>query len=138
MSESRPRNVPLPEVQALVVCREIFRAVRSGAIILVEPTGHIKLPRYPACARLSVYVHMTGCHGVYDFRVQLRDADDEAVWAWAAPDPYEHREPLRPGQVVFNDFLVDVPRAGRYTMALVANGEDLARHAVWFVTPENP
>jgi hypothetical protein len=132
MEENPKRRLPLPVVQAMVVCREIFLDSRTGQFILVGPTSHVPITQFPAQVGLSLYLHMTGGHGAYALEICLRDADDEPVWACRPAEPFEHREPLLPHQVTFHDLPIEVPRPGRYSLVMVADDREFARQDLWF------
>jgi len=124
------RLMPLPMAQAFVVCREIFEDCRSHDVILVAPFSGLTLPAYPGPLRLSVYAHLTGGHGVYQMALELRDGDDQVAWRWQAPVPLRYDEPLRSHRLVLYDAILHIPGPGRYDLVLLANGEDLAHHAL--------
>ncbi len=111
------RKPPLPLALAFVVCDQIFRDERTGVMILVGPTSHVPLGRFPTHVRLSMWAEFTGGHGSYLPRMALLDAADEVVWGWNAPGPLAHDNPLLPHQVAFHDLMVAVPQVGRYRLA---------------------
>src|SRR5262245_39331107 len=124
------RRPPLPLAQAFVVCREIFEDCRSHEFILVGPFSGLPLPHFPAKARLSVYAHLTGGHGVYQMALELRDSEEQVVWQWQAPTPLRHDEPLQSYRWTLYDAILEFPCPGRYDLVMLANGEDLARHVL--------
>ena len=132
MAEAVRRKPPLPLAQAFLACREIFSDQRTGRAILVGPTGHVPLTQFPAHVRLSIFVEFTGGRGSYQPRLCLRDAADEVVWGWTAETPLEHADPLLPHQVTFHDLTLAVPRAGRYSLAMLLNGDEFAQRAMCF------
>ena len=46
------RNLPPPQVQAFVVCREITQDDRTGEIVIVGPVSHVPITEFPAVIRL--------------------------------------------------------------------------------------
>jgi hypothetical protein len=88
--------------------------------------------QFPTHVRLAVYAEFTGGHGSYKPQLCLRDVAGEVVWGWSAIDPFAHNDPLLPSEVAFNDLMVAVPRAGRYSLALLLNGEEAAQRTLWF------
>ena len=132
MATSRPFHFPSPHVQAFVICREIWHTSRSGECVLVGPINHVTLPAFPANVRLSCYIHLTGGHGRYPLDFLLRDPGGGTVWSWRTPTPLEHPDPLVLHQLTFHDLLIDVPMAGRYEMAVLADGQEIARQPVLF------
>jgi hypothetical protein len=46
------------------------------------------------------------------------------------PEPLRHNDPLLPHRISLHDVVVAFPQPGRYDLVLMANGEDLAHHAL--------
>ena len=74
-----PRNqqLPAPQAQAFVVCREIREQSDPYEVVLLGPKCHVPIPTFPAEVELSVYAHITGGHGSYDIEIILRDAEGD-------------------------------------------------------------
>jgi hypothetical protein len=121
------RNLPAPQVQAFVVCRQITHDPQTGEIVIVGPVSHVPIPAFPADIRLSVYAHVTGGHGTYPMLFELRAADGDTVWHWTPADPLDHPDPLKPQQLAFHELLVSVDRPGRFDLVLVAGEDEIAR-----------
>jgi hypothetical protein len=121
---------PLPQVQAFVVCREIYEAPKSKDLALVAPFSGVTLPRYPARLQFSVYAHLTEARGRYAMGLHLEDSDGQAVWAWDLPNPVEEQDPLLSHRIALHDIVVEFPRPGRYNLSIVANGDELAHHVL--------
>jgi hypothetical protein len=85
-----------PQVQAFVVCREVWHDPRTNEFVITGPVSHVPIPAFPADIRLSVYAHVTGGHGTYPMRFELRAADGDTVWQWTPADPLDHPDPLKP------------------------------------------
>jgi hypothetical protein len=130
------RRLPVPQVQAFVVCREIWSKPGSQEFLLADPRSHLPLQTFPADVILSVYVHLTGGHGNYPLEFLLRNSAGENVWDWEPPELLEHPDPLEPQQLFFQDLVVHVPRAGRYELALLAGGEEIGRQPLLVGTKE--
>jgi hypothetical protein len=126
-----PALPPQPLVQAFVVCREVFESGHTGDLFLVSPFSRVTVPRFPAEAPLSVYAHLTDAHGRYEVALQLVDGDSEVVWASGQCCVVEEPDPLKPHRVLLREISVGFPRAGRYDLIILANGEPLAHHALW-------
>lgn len=125
------RGLPTPVVQAFVVCREIYQDQRTNEFILIRPFNQLTFASFPARYRLAVYTHITGGHGSYRVGFHLRDREDRPVWGIEWMDPLDHPDPLEPQQVVFHSVDVDFPKAGKYELVLVLNGEDTASQGIW-------
>jgi hypothetical protein len=118
-------------VQAFVVCREVFESRHTGDLFLVSPFSRVTVPRFPAEPAMSVYAHLTDARGRYEVTLRLVDDDGEVVWAWGQHAVIEEQDPLMPHRVLLREVPVGFPRAGRYDLVIVANGEPLAHHALW-------
>lgn len=136
MQESQTCKLPLPVAQAFVICNEIYQDQRTGRLVLIAPIDHVPVPQFPARVRVSIYAHFTGGHGRYQLELCLHDEDDEIVWRWGPPQPLAHPNPLLLHRVTFNDLLFDVRRAGKYRVALRANGVEFAETTLWLGTFE--
>lgn len=132
MTDAIRRKPPLPLTLSFVACQDIYHDQRTGASILIGPTSHVPLTQFPAHVRLSLWAEFTNGHGFYQPRVCLLDTSDEVVWAWKAPEPLEHNDPLLPHQVTFHDLELAVPRLGRYRLVLLFNDDELAQRGMWF------
>jgi hypothetical protein len=128
MAESR-KSPPLPLAQAFVVCRELFEDVQTHEFILIGPFSGISLPGYPVRFRMAAYAHLTCGHGAYEMKLELRDTHGRVTWAWRLPKP-SVIDPVLPHRIALRDMLVDFPTPGQYDLVLLANDEEIARHAL--------
>jgi hypothetical protein len=126
-SMTNRRNLPAPQVQAFVVCREVWHDPRTNEFVITGPVSHVPIPTFPADIRLSVYAHVTGGHGTYPMLFELRAADGDTVWQWTPADPLVHTDPLKPQQLAFHELLVRVDAPGRYDLVLVDGAHEIAR-----------
>lgn len=122
-----PKQLPVPQAQAFVICREIWENPRTREFLLAGPVSHIPIPKFPAEVQFSVYVHITGGHGMYAMEFLLRTADGDPAWRWRPDAPLEHPNPAVPQQLAFHELRVVVPAAGRYDFALMVDSEEIAR-----------
>lgn len=120
-------RIPPPQVQAFLVCQQIFEDRRTKKCILVAPFGGISLSQFPAAFRMSLYADLYGGHGSYALALELRDAELDVVWGWRWPKPIEHNDPLEPHHVILHDLVIPFAGPGRYDLVLLANGQDVAR-----------
>jgi hypothetical protein len=125
--QPRKSSLPAPQAQAFVVCRKIIEQQDPPEVSLIGPKCHVPIPEFPAEVQLSVYVHITGGHGIYPLELVLRDSVGDPVWQWKPPGLLEHPDPLEPQQLLFHDLEIFVPQAGRYDLALLAGGEEIGR-----------
>ncbi len=132
MAEVVKRKLPLPIVQSFLTCGEIFHRQESGTTILLGPIAHVPVTHFPAHVRLSIYAEFTGGHGSYRPHLCLRNEAEEAVWSWDPPGSFPQRDPLLRRVITFNDLVLNVPGAGRYSLVLLLNDEEAARRTMWF------
>lgn len=125
-----PAKPPAPLVQAFVVCRKISKHPETKETMLVAPFSAFTPPEYPASMTFSVYAHLTSARGRYAISLQLEDVDGEVVWAWDTPKPVEESDPLKHHRITLTNIVVAFPRAGRYSLNILANGDELSRHVL--------
>lgn len=135
MERQLRRRLPTPQIQAFVVCREIWNNQRTGEFMLEGPVSHIPIPQFPANIKISVYAHMTGGHGEYSFLFELRAPDGDVVWDWHLPKRVSHDNPLQAHQLAFHDLIIAAPLPGRYDFALLADGEQIAHQPLLIGAP---
>ena len=129
MSESQRRSTP-PIAQAFVVCREIMEDCRSRDFVLIGPLGALAGPSFPVAFRTSIYACLTCGHGSYALALQLRDSNDQVQWGWDCPQPIRLDNPLIRHKFTLHDAVLPFPEPGRYDLVLLANGDELSRHAL--------
>jgi hypothetical protein len=129
MNESQRRIAP-PLAQAFVVCREIVEDCRSHDFVLIAPFSALQAPKFPFAYRLSIYAHLTCGHGSYALTLQLRDGDDQQLWVWDCPKPIRLDNPLVQHRFTLYDAVLEFPEPGRYDLVMLANGAEVARHAL--------
>jgi hypothetical protein len=125
-------RLPLPVAVSFNVCFAIRTDPRTGLLQLDSLFYHWPITDFPAAVRLSVYALLTGGHGSYQLCLTLRNADDNVVWKWQPPALLEDVNPIFPRVVKFLDLVVNVPRLGRYSLALLADGQEFAQQGLWF------
>jgi hypothetical protein len=114
-----------PIVHGFFVCREVFKDQRTGEHILLGPSIHFSIREFPWRLPVMGFLQMVDAHGNYQFTASLLDPEEEQVWHWSAERVVHHPEPLFPNQLIFHDWVLKVPRPGRYRLELFANGEEL-------------
>lgn len=138
MAASHRKSTPLPNAQAFVVCREILEDSHKREFVLIGPLSVIVAGAFPFLARLSIYAHLTCGHSDYDVALRLIDNEDRALWEWKAPQAIRLLNPLDQHRLVLYDAELPFSMPGRHDLLLLANGEELARHALHVVTPVKP
>ncbi len=122
----------MPNVRALLLCRELFEDNRTGEHILVGPASKIHAKQFPSVTAQAVYLEVTSGRGDYIPALELRDGNDRIVWGsppWEKPFPAI--DPLKIYSITFPGLMLCVPVPGRYDLVLLLNGEEAARRAVW-------
>ncbi len=136
MSQPQPRKPPPPLAQALVLCREVFEDRFNHEVILVGPLTHLPAAGpFPQPVTLAIFTHLTDGHGRYELDLEVRDADDNSIWRWHVPDPLVLENPFRSHHFTVRNIRPQVPRPGRYHVVLLANGDEVARHALQVGAP---
>jgi hypothetical protein len=120
--------------QAFVVCREILEDCRSHEFVLIGPLSALGAPGFPYTARVSIYAHLTCGHGDYEVALEVRDAEESALWQWRCPGSIRLPSPLEQHRFTLYDAILEFPESGRYDLVLLVNGEELARHALHVIS----
>jgi hypothetical protein len=131
MSSPPGRQAARPIVQGFLVCRQVFRDVLTGEFMVLGPTSHFRVSDCPCRLPVMGFLQMVEAHGHYQFSASLLDSEEEKIWGWSAPGPVYHPEPLIPHQIVFHDWLLNVPQPGRYRLELSANGQELVAQSLF-------
>jgi hypothetical protein len=130
-------NPPLPFVKSLLVCREVVQDSASGDYVLVAPLCDVRTNQLPCTVQVGVYTEMTSGHGGYRPSLQLRDMEEQVVWAQDYAQPFEAK-PLRLTCVAFRRVVLSFPRLGKYDLVLLVNAEEVARHPLWVSSLPQP
>ena len=125
-----PTRPTAPVARAFLLCREIFEDVHTRAYLLVAPGDLVVEPAFPCTVGVSFYAQLSEVHGRYRLTLQLRDDEDQVVWGEALEPPFEGTDPLKTYQIAFLQRPIHIPRAGRYSAVLLANGDEVARTPV--------
>jgi hypothetical protein len=131
MANQPGRHAARLVVHGFLVCREVFRDVRTGEFILLGPKTHFWIQDFPCKLPVMGFLQVVEAHGDYQFAASLRDAEEEQVWDWSAGAIVSHPEPLFAHQIVFHDWVLNVPQPGRYWLELFVNGEELVGQSLF-------
>jgi hypothetical protein len=134
MAASRRQAAPLPLAQSFVICREILEDCRSHEFVLIGPLSALRATDFPVAVRWSIYANLTCGHGDYELALRLHDTEDRLLWEWLSPEPITLATPLEQHEFTLYDAILEFPEPGRYDLLLLANGEELSRHALHVVT----
>ncbi len=117
---------PTPICKALVVCKQIFVDEQRQDCTLVSPIHQIFSPHFPVEEDLSVFARWTNAHGRYAVELQLRDLEGTVLWRDEMPNPFDVSDPLQVVTLMLRHRLFRFPRRGKYEVALLANGIEVA------------
>jgi hypothetical protein len=120
------RDHPTPVCKCFVLCRQLFvDAVRQDYAI-VSPVHQVFSSRYPLTERLSIFARWSNAHGSYEIEVQLRSLEGEVLSAAKMNAPFTANDPLQIWIVPLHDLPITVPAPGKYEVALLASGVEVA------------
>jgi hypothetical protein len=117
---------PTPVCKCFVLCRQIFVDPVRQDYTLVSPVHQVFSPRYPLTEDLSVFARWSNAHGSYEVEVQLRSLEGDVLWRQAMEMPFEADDPLQVWIVPLHHLAVAIPEPGKYEVALLANGKEVA------------
>lgn len=80
---------------------------------------------------LSVFARWTNAHGRYRVELQLRDMEGEALWRDVMDNPFDVPDPLLVVPLTLRHRVFHFPRAGKYEVVLLANGEEVTADVFW-------
>jgi hypothetical protein len=109
----------------------MYESPQSHEFVLVAPLSRVVVSAFPAGTHLSIYAHITDARGRYTIGLRLVNDEGETVWEWLNGPVVQQADPLLPHRVGLYDVALDFPRPGRYDLVMLANGEQLASHAIW-------
>jgi hypothetical protein len=138
MPDAVAPKTPLPNLVSFLPCHEIFHDSHKDTPIAIGPINRGFMRQFPGHIKLSFLFEFTGCHGRYWPQLQLKDEQDQVVWGWTSPQPFEQNNPLVTHQHTVLDLPVAVPRSGRYFFVLLMNEQIMTQRAIWITPPKPP
>ncbi|MHC5109179.1 MAG: DUF6941 family protein [Planctomycetota bacterium] len=124
-----PGHKPPPEVLALLICDQIITDRMSGKQSLIGMFSTIHARRYPAShPQLSVYVMLSGGHGVTDFTIRIVDANEDRPPIVEGRGRVDFKDPRAIANLALQFHGLSFPLAGSYRVQLYA-GTVLLREA---------
>lgn len=124
---------PPPVVQSFLICREIFRDSLTGQYVLLNPCGRFFVLGFPVVLRLAIFLQIKEGRGSYQLALRLRDMEGQLLGEKPAAEPALLHDPLAYFEFSWRDVDIQVGHPGKYDLTLVANGEELATHALEIV-----
>lgn len=120
------RQPPLPVCRCFVLCRQLFHDPIRQDYALISPVHQIFSPYFPVTEHLAIFARWTNAHGAYRIGFQLRGLDGEVLSGAQWDAPFETHDPLETWLLPLPPIPVRFPSPGRYEVALLANGQDVA------------
>ena len=117
---------PTPVCKCFVLCRQIFVDGIRQDYTLVCPVHQVFSSRYPLTEDFSVFARWTNAHGSYTVEVQLRNLEGDVLWRQVMEAPFEAHDPLQVWIVPLSHLAVTIPEPGKYELALLASGKEVA------------
>jgi hypothetical protein len=81
---------------------------------------------YPVTEDFSVFARWTSAHGSYAVEVQLRTLDGNVLCSCKLEAPFEAHDPLQIWMIPLHHLPIQIPRPGKYEVALLANSQEVA------------
>jgi len=120
------RRPPKPICKLFVLCREVFYDPVRQTYAIVSPVHQVVSPRFPIQEQLAIFARWSSAHGLYELGIELRTLEGEVIWRATLQDPLKVTNPLHIWLVPIYRFVVNIPAPGKYEIALLANGEEVA------------
>lgn len=127
MDRNKTAHKPLPQCKAFLICEEFGVDNRTGQFDLYRLVNALSYSSFPAEAPpLVIYLQLYDGIGRYELSLELRNlADDSSVTA----EIFSHLE--FPDRLVKMELVLPIesirlPRAGRYEIAILFDGRELA------------
>lgn len=117
---------PTPVCKCFVLCRGLFVDPVHQSYTVVSPVYQVFAPRYPLVEDFSVYARWTNAHGAYSIEIQLRSLEGDVLCSCKLEAPFETNDPLQIWQIPLHHLPIEIPRPGKYEVAMLANGAEVA------------
>jgi hypothetical protein len=117
---------PIPVCKCFVLCRGLFVDPARQDYTIVSPVHQVYSPRYPLTEDFSVFARWTNAHGSYAVEVQLRNLEGDVLCSCKMEAPFETRDPLQIWMITLPHLSMQIPKPGKYEVALLANGAEVA------------
>jgi len=118
-----------PIVNAMLVCDRVITEAATNKKSLIGIFENINAFQFPCVHHmLAVYIKLTDANGVYNFRLELVDLDDDSPVAKAEiPKEINISDPLKTHDLVFNLGALKFNHSGKYEFRIFANNEILGQ-----------
>jgi hypothetical protein len=109
-----------------VLCRGLFIDPARQDYTIVSPVHQVFSSRYPLVEDFSVFARWTNAHGSYAVEVQLRNLEGDVLCSCKLDAPFEAHDPLQIWMIPLHHLPIQIPKPGKYEVALLANGQEVA------------
>lgn len=124
----RNANKPLPHCRAILLCEDVGEDEATGAISLINLIEHFKTDTFPAQTRpFMLFLQLYDGIGRYGVCIEARALDDDTSVARATLSDVDFPERLAKIEMMVPVDSVLLPRPGRYELALLLDGQELAK-----------
>jgi hypothetical protein len=134
--QTMERRPPKPVCKCFVACRQIFVDAIRQDYALVSVVHQLFPQRFPVVEDLSIFARWSNAHGSYTVEVQLRSLEGDVLWRQEMERPFEAFDPLRVTLISLNHLTIPIARPGKYEVALLANGEEVAADVLLVHPPQ--
>jgi hypothetical protein len=117
---------PIPVCKCFVLCRGLFVDPARQDYTIVSPVHQVFSHHYPLIEDFSIFARWTNAHGSYAIEVQLRSLDGDVLSSCKLEEPFEAHEPLQVWTIPLRHLPMQIPAAGKYEVAMLANGAEVA------------
>jgi hypothetical protein len=109
-----------PRLQGVPGLQAVFPGRTHQECVQVSPLHQTFAPRYPVVQDLAFFARWSNAHGSYRVELQLRDLAGGVLWR------DEMADPLQVVPLTLRHRHVRFPAPGKYEVALLANGQEVA------------
>jgi hypothetical protein len=119
--------VPVPKVNAFLICDHIIQEVGTNKKSLIGIFHNINSPAFP-CTHysLSIYANLVDARGKYDVEIRLVELATGEVAGKAALPAFEVLDRLRPTEICIALQGLTFPRPGKYEFQFLGNDQIIA------------
>lgn len=113
----------VPSLKAMLICDRVITEVGTNKKSLIGIFENIMSAKFPCVHHsLSVYINFTDALGMYDFKLELVDADENKVLNAAEIKGVNIEDKLSTSELAFNLQGISFVHPGKYEFRIYANG----------------
>lgn len=123
----RAPHKPLPQCKAFLICERVGIDVATGQFNLYNVVNSLASPRFPAdVPPLVAFLQLYDGIGRYELSMELRNLADDTGFAAGVFGNLDFPERLAKMEVGLPIESMRLPNAGRYEIAILLDGRELA------------